>query len=136
MGPGRVGMFNSVKIRFDAGLDAPGGARRFVAQVLNDWGYQDLIDDATLVASELATNAVVHAQSPFTVELSASGNVIRISVSDSNPSSPARRPSSLVDLGSAVATSGRGLSLVAGIASDWGTEPVPDGKIVWAELRR
>ena len=100
-----------------------------MAQVLDDWGYQNLIDDAVVVASELATNAVMHAQSSFTVSLAAGEEVVRISIRDASVLPPARRESSVL------ATSGRGLGLVAGIAAAWGTETVPGGKVVWAELR-
>jgi hypothetical protein len=30
---------------------------------------------------------------------------------------------------------GRGLLLVAALAEDWGTDPLPSGKRVWAELQ-
>jgi hypothetical protein len=33
------------------------------------------------------------------------------------------------------ATSGRGLSLVDALASEWGVHPSPPGKTVWFELR-
>jgi hypothetical protein len=29
---------------------------------------------------------------------------------------------------------GRGLRLIAAIASRWGVDPAPDGKVVWADL--
>jgi hypothetical protein len=31
-------------------------------------------------------------------------------------------------------TAGRGLEIVSGLATRWGTELLPDGKNVWAEL--
>jgi anti-sigma regulatory factor (Ser/Thr protein kinase) len=118
-----------VEKEFDGDPGAPRRARRFVAQVLDDWGYQSLIDDAMVVASELATNAVMHAHSSFTLSLAAGREVVRISIRDASVLPPARRESP------PLASSGRGLGLVAGIATAWGTEAVPGGKVVWAELR-
>ena len=47
--------------RFPAGVEAPRAARRFIAEVLAGWGYaRGLVDEAQLVISELATNAVLH----------------------------------------------------------------------------
>src|SRR5207253_3247775 len=55
--------------RFRAGPDAPFAARRFLAGLLGRRPYGDRVDphDAELVVSELATNAVVHAGTPFSV---------------------------------------------------------------------
>ena len=39
--------------------------RRFVADTLRSWGEDLLVPDAVLVTSELATNAVNHADTPF-----------------------------------------------------------------------
>ena len=47
----------------------PAAARRFVRDVLLQWGHadEDLLDEVAFVVSELATNAVVHAGSAFSV---------------------------------------------------------------------
>lgn len=116
--------------RFSCSLQTPGDARRFVVQTLRQWGCHELVDDAALVASELATNAVVHVWSDLTVRVSQGCDVVRISIQDSSPSPPRVRPAS------STAVSGRGLLLVDAVASRWGTEPVEGGKAVWAELVR
>src|SRR6478609_99054 len=36
-------------------------ARAFVRDTLQGWGYNDVVDDAVVLTSELVTNAVVHA---------------------------------------------------------------------------
>ena len=46
--------------------DAPAAARHFAVATLRGWGAGDLADDAALVVTELAANAVVHARSAFT----------------------------------------------------------------------
>ena len=58
---------------FAAEPGAPGAARRFVRDHLRQWGYadEDLVDEVALAVSELATNAVVHAGTPFSVGIRA-----------------------------------------------------------------
>ncbi|MEP7202951.1 MAG: MEDS domain-containing protein [Ilumatobacteraceae bacterium] len=103
--------------------------RQFVASTLRSWGLQQYMEDASIVVSELATNAVIHAHSAFTVGLSSDGTVLRVSVHDASPVLPVvRQPEPTT-------VSGRGLVLVASIASRWGIELVDDGKLIWAELR-
>jgi anti-sigma regulatory factor (Ser/Thr protein kinase) len=116
--------------RFRAGPDAPCAARRFVASLLACRPYDNRAptEDARLVVSELATNAVVHAGSPFTVAVRYDGETIRIDVHDWNPALPVLRD------GGPFSRSGRGLHLVGALTSAWGVERSPDGKTVWAEL--
>jgi hypothetical protein len=103
-------------------------ARAFVARTLSAWGEPGPSEDAALVVSELATNAVRHAGSPFQVSLARRGDTVRVSVHDAGDGSPASRSAS------PAATDGRGLALVAAVSSSWGVDPVADGKIVWADL--
>jgi anti-sigma regulatory factor (Ser/Thr protein kinase) len=121
---------DEAKARFRAGPDAPFGARRFVSGLLSRRPYGDRVatDDALLVVSELATNAVIHACSPFSVAVRCDGSSVRISVQDWSSMQPVMRDS---DPG---ATSGRGLRLIAMVSSAWGIEYGHDGKTVWAEL--
>ena len=83
---------------------------------------------AALLTSELVTNAVLHAATPFTVTLHLMADRIRVDVADSSPIAP-----SLKDYAADAAT-GRGLTLFNTLASDWGVQPVMGGKIVWFEL--
>lgn len=103
--------------------------RRFVAKTLSDWGCSGVIADAVLVASELATNAVRHTQSPFRVTLDRTGASVRIAVEDLSRSYPALHRQS------GDATWGRGVFIVDDVSRAWGTEPLPLGKVVWADLR-
>ena len=64
---------------------APAAARHFAVTTVNAWGIGDLADDAALVVTELAANAIVHARSAFTVILSVHHDVLRISVRDATP---------------------------------------------------
>jgi anti-sigma regulatory factor (Ser/Thr protein kinase) len=115
---------------FAKGVDAPRAARRFVITTLVEWGDRTLVDDAAVVVTELATNAVVHADSDFTVAVSSSPSAVRISIRDASPVAPA------VGRPSLSASSGRGLGMVASLVSRWGDEPLGIGKVVWAEFRR
>lgn len=103
-------------------------ARRFVRERLVELGAAGACDDAEALVSELATNAVLHARTPFTVEVSREGETVRVCVLDASSSPPRVR-----DYGTD-ATTGRGMRLVAALSSDWGTESQSGEKAVWFEL--
>jgi anti-sigma regulatory factor (Ser/Thr protein kinase) len=107
---------------------AVGAARRFVDRTLAAWDVVGGRDDAMLVVSELATNAVRHAGSPFRVSVMRRAGQVRISVRDIGRGGPTVRSAT------AASTSGRGLALVAAVSSSWGVEPEADGKVVWADV--
>jgi hypothetical protein len=110
---------------------SPAAVRRFVGETLVAWGRSELIDDGALIATELATNAILHARSAFTVALSLGPDgTIRLGVRDASPVRPCPRQAAPLD------GSGRGLALVKMLAAGWGTEFLSDGKVVWAELGR
>jgi hypothetical protein len=111
--------------------DAPAVARHFAVGALRDWGAGDLVDDAALVVTELAANAIVHAHSGFTIVLSARGDLVRISVRDVSPLPGAEPGAALVPARL------HGLGVVDALASSWGVESLGSaGKTVWVELRR
>ncbi|MGH9281058.1 MAG: ATP-binding SpoIIE family protein phosphatase, partial [Acidimicrobiales bacterium] len=106
------------------------GARRFLAGVLSSWRMPEMLEgDAALLLSELATNAILHARSPFTVIVRYDGEVLRVEVGDGSRSEPYVR---LVDASDA--PGGRGLMLIDTVASRWGMMPTARGKRVWFEL--
>lgn len=96
--------------------------RLFVAQALVG---VTTVNDIVLAASELATNVVRHAQTPFTVQVMNEGERIRLEVSDGSSIIPA-----VEDL----TDSQRGLRVISGVADDWGIEETDSGKVVWAEF--
>ena len=83
-----------------------------------------------MLVSELATNAVLHAQTPFAVEVTRTDQVVRVSVSDCSDTAPALRRYS------STAGTGRGLAMVAQLSCDWGTGGGvrPYAKTVWFEV--
>jgi anti-sigma regulatory factor (Ser/Thr protein kinase) len=107
-----------------------------VADLVEEWGLEDLLDDAALCATELVTNAMLHTREDFTVAIRRAGDGLRIDVLDARPDlvpSPIPVSGSAVDL-TAAGLSGRGLQIVAGLASRWGIATTADTKTVWVEL--
>jgi anti-sigma regulatory factor (Ser/Thr protein kinase) len=90
----------------------------------------DVRDTAELLTSELVTNALLHAGTDLTVHVlsAGSGSVVRVAVDDGSAVAPALRDPDAGALG------GRGLPLVASLATRWGWEPLPVGKRVWFEV--
>ena len=104
-------------------------ARRFVRLRLHEWKAVALLDDALLIVSELAANALTHARSSYRLRLSATPHALRIEVDDSGAGTPEPQP--LTD----TEEHGRGLHLVGALAASWGMEAAETGgKRVWAEL--
>jgi anti-sigma regulatory factor (Ser/Thr protein kinase) len=99
-----------------------------VRNVLTDRHLTHLAEDAMIVVSELATNAVRHAGSGLAVTLSSTPVGVRITVTDSSGQLPAVHRAAPAEGG------GRGLHLVDQLANRWGVAPGPAGKTVWAEL--
>lgn len=105
-------------------------ARSFVSGRLVDHRLLRLVDPVRAVTSELSTNAIVHARTPFTVTLSRNGPVVLLSVEDAAPDSPAVRCSVQV-----MADGGYGLNLVASLSRAWGvTISANHSKSVWASF--
>ncbi|GAA3809329.1 ATP-binding protein [Streptomyces phyllanthi] len=108
-------------------------ARHFVAALLEEWGG---VDDAVLIVGELAANAVRHTLSGalggwFLVVVAYHADHVRIEVIDQGGDQvPRMRDATSQEEG------GRGLTLVAACAKDWGIKTVANGRTVWADLAR
>jgi anti-sigma regulatory factor (Ser/Thr protein kinase) len=105
-------------------------ARDVVAGRLREVGLLTLIDDARLVVSELTSNAVQHARTPFTLVVASDEEGLLLSVSDeAGPWRPAHRADPVL------AEQGRGLRLVELLSAAWGVAvQAGSGKTVWARL--
>ena len=103
-------------------------ARRYVRSELARLGADAAADDALSLVSELATNAVLHAHTDFTVSVQRHDAAVRVCVQDGSPVSPRARSYDLD------ATTGRGMRLVLAMAQSWGVDLEPRGKVVWFEL--
>lgn len=103
-------------------------ARSLVRRTLADWDLGHLEDEAILVVSELAANALNHARSSYQVRLYHHPSTVRIEVCDGGAGTPEPQPTSATREG------GRGLLLVSAMSVSWGLEQTSEGKVVWAEL--
>ncbi|MFJ4415747.1 SpoIIE family protein phosphatase [Streptomyces sp. NPDC088925] len=109
-------------------------ARAFVRDTLQGWGFTDLVDDATVLTSELVTNAVVHAGTSAEVLCLREEDGVRVEVADRYPDRevPLRAaPHLLTD---PEREGGRGLQLCAALAARWGVEYSSTHKTVWFRL--
>ncbi len=102
--------------------------RRFVAALLDDWACAHLADTATLLTSEILTNAVVHGLGPVRLRLRRTDTEVTVIVSDRGRYRPQPRLADLTD------ESGRGLSLLEMLATSWGARATDEGKDVWFTL--
>ena len=104
-------------------------ARKFVQGTLQGWMLDGLTQSIELLASELVTNALLHARSDVELRLRRFDGRVRLEVSDASPAPPRRR-----DSYGAETVGGHGMLLVEELADDWGVERHRSGKIVWCEL--
>jgi anti-sigma regulatory factor (Ser/Thr protein kinase) len=107
-----------------------GSVRTFVAQAAKDC---PVVDDVVLLASELATNAVLHTASgsdgTFSVFVYLGGGGVRVEVHDlGSDTEPAFGGSASLE------ESGAGLFLVESMADTCGHYGGPTGRVVWFEV--
>lgn len=108
---------------------SPADARGFVDRQLREHGLGQLGDDVQLVASELVTNALVHAGTVAGLELELLENSIVVRVWDGSKVRP------FVVAAPDLDTGGRGMRIVDALAMEWGVTAGPDGgKCVWASF--
>ncbi len=108
-------------------------ARRFVRRTLEEWDAEDLTDEAVLAASELVTNAVIHAGTPVRVALEVDAQGLRLEVEDLHPG---RTLPLGVERPDDDAEHGRGLLIAAAMAGAWGVDYSSGAKRVWLRLER
>ena len=103
-------------------------ARAFVRDHLVEHGLAMLADDVGLVVSELATNAVRHAGTPFTVFLAGAEDSVVVGVVVGSAGIPEQVTSGPQDIG------GRGLDIVDQVSRAWGVRAQGADKSVWARF--
>ena len=110
--------------------DSISAERRTVRAALQGWGLEHLVDTATLLASELASNVVLHARTRFEIRVERLQDGVRVTVLDASRQGAVRRRYGL-DAGT-----GRGLGLVETLSARWDCESAsaPWAKAVWFEL--
>lgn len=105
---------------------AVGDARTFVVEQLRIDPARCLL--LATAVGEVATNAVVHARTPFTVTVGRRGELVHVEVADGSPELPVPKAASLQ------APTGLGLRIVDEISTRWGAEATPQGKTVWFDI--
>ena len=103
-------------------------ARQFMSEIA-DLPDSVKLDDVVLVVSELTTNAVIHAHSPFVVRVEVAIDSVRVEISDENCERPTMSD------GAQSSLRGHGLLIVDRLASEWGVVTTPAGKVVFAEFQ-
>jgi len=104
-------------------------ARRFAQEKVIEWHLDGLLDDVSMVVSELTANAITHARSDCQLRMSLSDGRLRIEIVDAGFGTPEPQPHSVTE------EHGRGLHIIDALTSAWGMEVVPGhGKVVWAEF--
>jgi anti-sigma regulatory factor (Ser/Thr protein kinase) len=104
-------------------------ARRFARSTLSDWHMDEYEEAASLLVSELVTNAVLHARTEVTLSFVDHGDRVVLSVGDGSPVLPVQRRHSRE------AATGRGLLLLDRYSTGYGVARSTAGKQVWAVLR-
>ncbi|MFC9614254.1 SpoIIE family protein phosphatase [Streptomyces sp. NPDC056938] len=104
-------------------------ARTHVEERLRLWQHPVDPCTATLVVSELVTNAIRYGAAPITLRLIRDRVGVICEISDAGQAAPHLRHAKAADEG------GRGLLICAMVAENWGVRYAEEGKTVWAELR-
>ncbi|MEV0780721.1 SpoIIE family protein phosphatase [Streptomyces sp. NPDC050428] len=105
---------------------AAGQAREHIRTQLDAWHLDNLVMTTELLASELVSNVIRHAQGPVGLRLLRGRNLV-CEVSDGSLTTPHVRRASATD------ENGRGLQLVSALAQRWGARYTAAGKSIWTE---
>jgi anti-sigma regulatory factor (Ser/Thr protein kinase) len=125
---GREGLIiGSVRLRAETAT--PGLARKFVASVLRGLIAPSDIEVVVLLASEVVTNAVIHAGTSVDLVVRRIRGGVQIEASDGAKQPP------VVVVGPVTSESGRGMRMVAALSDDWGVIRTAMGKTVWFRWR-
>jgi anti-sigma regulatory factor (Ser/Thr protein kinase) len=132
--PDRTGpdaeVFHNAALELLGGAEAAPRARAFASGVLTRWRFPgELRDLGVLAASELVANALQHGAPPVRLRLRRTDRRLIIEVTDNDERLPRRRCAESAD------EAGRGISVIATIASSWGSRRLlGGGKAVWCEF--
>ncbi|MDJ0346155.1 SpoIIE family protein phosphatase [Streptomyces sp. H10-C2] len=123
-------LFRNASLELLGGIEAAPRARAFATGVLSSWRFpSELRDLGVLAASELVANSLQHGTPPMKLRLRRTDRRLIIEVTDGDDHLPRRRRAEPAD------EAGRGISIIATIASSWGSRRTPGGgKAVWCEF--
>jgi anti-sigma regulatory factor (Ser/Thr protein kinase) len=109
--------------------DSTPAARAFLSGLLSGWGLPDeVIDDASLLTTELVSNAIRHGTGTVTLQVEVDQDVVQVRVHDEAGELPEVKVTDATSLG------GRGLFIVQCVADEWGADEANPGKTVWFRL--
>ncbi|MFJ9322585.1 ATP-binding SpoIIE family protein phosphatase [Streptomyces globisporus] len=132
--PARTGtnaeLFHNAALDLLGGIEAAPRARAFATGVLSSWRFPvELRDLGVLATSELVANSLQHGTPPMRLGLRRTDRRLIIEVTDGDDHLPRRRQAEPAD------ETGRGISIIASIATSWGSRRTPGGgKAVWCEF--
>ncbi|MFE0697149.1 SpoIIE family protein phosphatase [Streptomyces sp. NPDC058869] len=132
--PARTGtnaeLFHNAALELLGGIEAAPRARAFATGVLTSWRFPvELRDLGVLATSELVANSLQHGTPPMRLGLRRTDRRLIIEVTDGDDHLPRRRQAEPAD------EAGRGISIIATIATSWGSRRTPGGgKAVWCEF--
>ncbi len=123
-------LFHNAALELLGGIEAAPRARAFASGVLSSWRFPvELRDLGVLATSELVGNSLQHGTPPMRLRLRRTDRRLIIEVTDGDDHLPRRRRAETED------EAGRGISIIATIASSWGSRRTPGGgKAVWCEF--
>ena len=123
-------LFRNASLDLLGGIEAAPRARAFASGVLETWRFPvELVDLGVLATSELVANSLQHGIPPMRLRLRRTDRRLIIEVTDGDDHLPRRRRAEPAD------ESGRGISIIATVASAWGSRRTPGGgKAVWCEF--
>jgi len=120
----------AASLQLPAEATAPGRVRRWLSGQLRAWDVpEEVADAAVLCASELATNALLHAGTPARIDIDLSAERLLVAVSDTGTRGAVARTQA-----DGLSSRGRGLGMVEALTDAWGTDPTLRGSTVWFEL--
>jgi anti-sigma regulatory factor (Ser/Thr protein kinase) len=115
---------------FPADAASAPAARRFVLGAVGRLP-PEVGESVALMVSELATNAILHGQTDFEIEVEQAEDSLFVAVTDGGRGSPEVQQPAVTEM------HGRGLMIVQSLADDWGVTAASGGvgKTVWFRLR-
>jgi signal transduction histidine kinase len=112
--------------RFEPEAASARAARAFVSSALPE--IEGLDERVSLAVSEVTSNAILHARTPFEVFVSVDARRVRVEVQDHDPRLPQRQDFGLDSV------TGRGLAILETVSDRWGADSLRHDKTVWFEV--
>ncbi len=126
----QLDLFRGASLDLLGGGEVASRARAFTSGVVASWHLPaDVRDKAVLAVSEMVANALTHGKPPVGLRLRRTDRRLFVEVRDADEHMPRRQHARSTD------EAGRGIAIVAAVASAWGARPLEQGKAVWCEFR-